>query len=110
MFLQEMKWPEVDALDREKVIAVVCISALEQHSLHLPVSTDYLIGVEIVRRVEHDLPRTLLCLPPIWLGCSDHHMDFVGNDQHLRRNDEPIAAGHRRIRDEAWFPEAAHSQ
>ncbi len=78
MFLQEMKWPEVDALDREKVIAVACISALEQHSLHLPVSTDYLIGAEIVRRVEHDLPRTLLCLPPIWLGCSDHHMDFVG--------------------------------
>ena len=78
MFLQEMKWAEVDALDREKVMAVVCISALEQHSLHLPVSTDYLIGAEIVRRVEHDLPRTLLCLPPLWLGCSDHHMDFAG--------------------------------
>jgi creatinine amidohydrolase len=78
MFLQEMKWPEVDALDRENVIAVACISALEQHSLHLPVSTDYLIGSEIVRRVEQDLPGTLLCLPPIWLGCSSHHMDFAG--------------------------------
>jgi len=78
MFLQQMKWPEVDALDREKVIAVASISALEQHSLHLPVSTDYLIGSEIVRRVEHELPRTLLCLPPIWLGCSSHHMDFAG--------------------------------
>jgi creatinine amidohydrolase len=78
MFLQEMKWPEIDALDREKVIAVACISAVEQHSVHLPVSTDYLIGSEIVRRVEHELPRTLLCLPPLWLGCSSHHMDFAG--------------------------------
>lgn len=78
MFLQEMKWPEVDALDREKVIAVACISALEQHSLHLPVSTDYLIGSEIVRRVERELSRTVLCLPPMWLGCSSHHMDFAG--------------------------------
>ena len=78
MFLQEMKWPEVDTLDREKVIAVACISALEQHSIHLPVSTDYLIGSEIVCRVERELPRTLLCLPPTWLGCSSHHMDFAG--------------------------------
>ncbi len=78
MFLEEMKWPEVDALDREKVIAVACISALEQHSAHLPVSTDYLIGSEIERRVERELPRTLLCLPPLWLGCSSHHMDFAG--------------------------------
>jgi creatinine amidohydrolase len=78
MFLQDMKWPEVAALDREKVIAVACISALEQHSVHLPVSTDYLIGSEIVRRVECELPHTLLCLPPIWLGCSSHHMDFAG--------------------------------
>jgi creatinine amidohydrolase len=78
MFLHDMKWPEIDALDREKVIAVACISALEQHSLHLPVSTDYLIGSEIVRRVERELPSTLLCLPPIWQGCSSHHMDFAG--------------------------------
>jgi creatinine amidohydrolase len=46
--------------------------------VHLPVSTDFLIGSEIVRRVEQKLPDKVLCLPPIWLGCSSHHMEFAG--------------------------------
>src|ERR1039458_4402587 len=78
MFLETMKWPEVDKLDRHDVIAVCCISALEQHSLHLPLGTDDVIGSGILRRLEERMPNRLLCLPTVWLGCSSHHLSFAG--------------------------------
>ena len=78
MFLEKMKWPEVDSLRREDVLAICCISALEQHSFHLPMGTDYMIGSELVRRLESRQPDRFLCLPSIWLGASAHHMDFAG--------------------------------
>ncbi|MGH9616089.1 MAG: creatininase family protein [Acidobacteriaceae bacterium] len=78
MFLERMKWPEVDALCRSDIAVVCCLSALEQHSWHLPMGTDYLIGGEIVRRLERSAPEKLLCLPAIWLGCSSHHLTFAG--------------------------------
>lgn len=73
-----MKWPEVEALCRDDVVVVCCLSALEQHSLHLPMGTDYLIGKEIIRRLERSMPDKLLCLPTVWLGCSSHHLSFAG--------------------------------
>ena len=78
MFLERMKWPEIDALDRANVLVVCCIGALEQHGLHLPMGTDYMIGSELLRRLEEQNPSQLLCLPALWLGCSDHHMGFAG--------------------------------
>ena len=78
MFLEKMKWAEVAALPREEVLFVCCISAMEQHSLHLPMGTDFFIGSEIVRRLEAELPDKLICLPSIWFGSSRHHMDYPG--------------------------------
>lgn len=78
MFLERMTWQDVDLLDRSKTLAVCCISATEQHSLHLPTGTDQLIGSEIVRRIERAMPSQLLCLPTVWFGSSGHHMDFAG--------------------------------
>ena len=78
MFLETMKWPEVDALCRNDIVVVCCLSAVEQHSWHLPMGTDYLIGGEIVRRLERSMPEKLLCLPAVWLGCSSHHLSFAG--------------------------------
>ncbi len=78
MYLEKMKWPEVDALPRERVIPLCCISAMEQHSLHLPLGTDYFIGRELVRRLEAHFPERLLCFPTVWFGSSAHHMDFAG--------------------------------
>lgn len=73
-----MKWPEVEALCRNDIVVVCCLSALEQHSWHLPMGTDYLIGEEIMRRLERSMPEKLLCLPTVWLGCSSHHLSFAG--------------------------------
>lgn len=78
MFLERMTWQEVDLLDRDKMLAICCISATEQHSLHLPMGTDCFIGSEIVRRIEATMPSQLLCLPTVWFGSSSHHMDFAG--------------------------------
>jgi creatinine amidohydrolase len=78
MFLEKMKWSEVAELPREEMIVVCVISAMEQHSLHLPLGTDYLIGSELVSRLEAELPANLVCLPVIWFGSSGHHMSFPG--------------------------------
>jgi creatinine amidohydrolase len=78
MLLQNLKWREVDALNKQDVLVVCCIGALEQHSLHLPLGTDFLIGAELMRRLEERFTRQLVCLPPVWMGCSSHHLDFSG--------------------------------
>jgi creatinine amidohydrolase len=78
MFLEKMKWSEVAQLPREETIVVCAISAMEQHSLHIPLGTDYFIGSELVRRLEAELSTQLVCLPVIWFGSSGHHMDFAG--------------------------------
>ncbi len=78
MFLEKMKWTEVAELPREQTIFVCSVSAMEQHSLHLPLGTDFFIGSEIVRRLEAEFPDRLVCLPTIWFGSSGHHMDFPG--------------------------------
>jgi len=78
MFLERMKSSEVAALTRDQTIVVCSISAMEQHSLHLPVGTDYFIGSELIKRLEAEFPGRLLCLPTIWFGSSGHHMDFAG--------------------------------
>ncbi len=78
MFLEKMKSSEVAGLSREETIAICCISAMEQHSLHLPMGTDFFIGSELIKRLDAALPGKLLCLPAIWFGSSGHHMDYPG--------------------------------
>lgn len=78
MILDELTWPEIDALDRGRVLPVCVLAATEQHSLHLPLATDRLIGAEVVSRAERQLPDRLLVLPPVAVGCSAHHLGFAG--------------------------------
>ncbi len=77
MKLLEMTWPAVAALDRDTPV-VVPVAALEQHGHHMPLFTDSLLCGEIVRRVEEQLGDRLLIAPLLWLGNSDHHLDFAG--------------------------------
>ncbi len=77
MLLAEMTWKEVDALPRSTVV-VAPFGATEQHSLHLPVQTDTLIGQELASRLDKVCSGRLLVLPAQWLGFSPHHMDFAG--------------------------------
>lgn len=77
MELLEMKWPEVAVLPKTTPI-VIPIAALEQHGRHMPVFTDSLLLGEVVRRVAERLHDKVLFAPLMWLGNSEHHLDFPG--------------------------------
>jgi creatinine amidohydrolase len=61
--------------------ALLCIGAIEQHSYHLPLGTDWLLGVTGSRRLARALAERGLrvyLLPPIPIGCSSEHVSFKG--------------------------------
>jgi creatinine amidohydrolase len=77
MQLTELNWPHIKRLAPDTPV-VIPIAALEQHGPHMPVFTDSLLLGEIVRRAEDALHDRMLFSPLMWLGNSDHHMDFPG--------------------------------
>ncbi|MGH7947436.1 MAG: creatininase family protein, partial [Opitutaceae bacterium] len=77
MNLTELSWPKVAALSKDTPV-VFPIAAVEQHGHHLPVFTDSLLLGEIIRRVREPLAGRVLFAPLMWLGNSDHHLDFAG--------------------------------
>lgn len=77
MQLFELAWPRVKELAPATPV-VVPIAALEQHGPHMPVFTDSLLLGEVVRRVEERLRDRVLFAPVMWLGNSEHHVDFAG--------------------------------
>lgn len=72
-----MTWPAVAALSKDTPV-VIPVAALEQHGHHLPVFTDSMLLGQIVRRVSLRLVDSVLFAPLMWLGNSDHHLDFAG--------------------------------
>ena len=77
MHLADMTWAQVDDLSRD-VPVVLPIAAVEQHGRHLPVYTDSFLLGEVVRRVAQQQIQDVLFCPLLWLGNSDHHLDFPG--------------------------------
>jgi len=77
MLLQELPFPRVAALDK-RIPVVIPIAALEQHGPHLPVFTDSMLMGEVARRAHTALQNKILMTPLMWLGNSEHHIDFPG--------------------------------
>ncbi|MEQ1827633.1 MAG: creatininase family protein [Pirellula sp.] len=77
MNLADLPWPRIQALAPDTPV-IIPIAALEQHGHHLPVFTDSLLLGEVVRRVSARLESKVLFTPLMWLGNSDHHLDFCG--------------------------------
>ncbi|MBI2949251.1 MAG: creatininase family protein [Verrucomicrobia bacterium] len=77
MQLTDLSWPKVQALSKDMPV-VFPVAALEQHGRHLPVFTDSLLAGEIVRRAAAKLGDRVLVAPLMWLGNSDHHLEFPG--------------------------------
>jgi len=77
MQLAELKWPDIAALSRNLPV-VIPIAALEQHGRHMPLFTDSLLLGEVIRRVTERLQERVLFTPLMWLGNSEHHLDFPG--------------------------------
>ena len=72
--------PELAAMDRERLIAVLPVSAIEQHGPHLPLSVDTTIVEGVVDRVISQLPDDLpaLFLPTQRIGKSNEHSRYPG--------------------------------
>jgi len=72
--------PELAALDRERLIAVLPVSAIEQHGPHLPLSVDTTIIEGVVDRVAAQLPADLpaVFLPTQRIGKSNEHSRYPG--------------------------------
>lgn len=77
LILAEMTSPDIDALPRD-IVVLMPVASCEQHSLHLPVFTDSMIGEEVARRVHELAPDDVLVLPVQWLGYSQHHIRYPG--------------------------------
>jgi len=71
--LEELTWPEIDALDRQRTLFILPIGMIEQHGPHLPVGADT-FGVTYEangasRRVSRALPDwNVVMMPPINFG------------------------------------------
>jgi len=91
-YWQELTSPDFEALDPAHGVAVLPVSAIEQHGPHLPLATDALINAAIV---EAALPRlapsaTVLVLPPQCVGASLEHGEYPGT---LSIEHEALLAG-----------------
>src|ERR1700744_5675779 len=77
MNLSDITWPTVAGLSKDTPV-VVPVAALEQHGHHMPLFTDSLLLGEVVRRAALRGGDRVLLTPLLWLGNSDHHLDFAG--------------------------------
>ncbi|HEY5315576.1 MAG TPA: creatininase family protein [Pirellulales bacterium] len=77
MQLQDMTWDAVAELSKDTPI-VFPVAALEQHGRHMPLFTDSLLLAEVVHRAAGRFEAQAVFAPLLWLGNSDHHLDFSG--------------------------------
>lgn len=77
MKLIELSSPQIHKLAPDTPV-VIPIAAIEQHGEHLPVWTDSLLLGEIIERLNQRVDNQVLFAPLMWLGNSDHHLDFCG--------------------------------
>lgn len=78
-----MKWmeltaPELESLDRARIVVAQPIAAIEQHGPHLATGTDTILVSEIAEAVEGRMKTRLLLAPTFWWGASAHHLKFGG--------------------------------
>lgn len=66
VLLQEMTWPEVKAAVERNAALVLPAGATEQHGPHLPLGTDTLLPVELLKRAAERID--LLIAPPLHYG------------------------------------------
>jgi creatinine amidohydrolase len=71
--LEELRFPQIDALDRERTMFILPIGMLEEHGPHLPIGSDT-FGVTFeadgaARRVSRQLPQwNIVMMPPLHYG------------------------------------------
>lgn len=78
-----MIWDELTTIQLSSVAkntpVILTMAATEQHGPHLPLATDRLIGEHFASELNTLIDDKVLILPSISVGCSSHHMDFIGS-------------------------------
>jgi len=79
-YWQDLTTDELQDVDPERTIALLPVSAVEQHGPHLPLSTDAVINQGIVDGLLRKVPRdlALLVLPALSIGHSLEHTAYPG--------------------------------
>src|SRR5262245_51487674 len=76
-YLPHMTRPEVEALLTRTDMVIIPVPSLEQHAQHLPIGTDFLLGVERAKLIAQ---RTDVLVAPVMLiGSAPYHMGFAGS-------------------------------
>ncbi|RTE54762.1 creatininase family protein [Arenibacter aquaticus] len=76
-YLPHMTVPEVETFLTKSDMVIIPIGALEQHSSHLPIGTDFINGVELCKLIAQE--RDILVAPVLLAGQSPYHMAFAGS-------------------------------
>ena len=79
--LGQLTWQEVGGTDRERVVAILPIGALEAHGPHLPLATDILIAEAMARTGAEKLAvrgMDILMLPALTYAPAPFAADFPG--------------------------------
>ncbi len=76
VWLQDMRWPEVEEYLRTNECILLPIGSTEQHGRHLPLKTDTSEAAGVAQAVAE---RTgVISTPPLPFGWTPHHMAFPG--------------------------------
>ncbi len=80
-FFPYLTWTDIEAMaDKENVVIIQPIGAIEQHGPHLPLAVDAAIGPAVLGRALEQLEASLpvYVLPPLSYGKSNEHWHFPG--------------------------------
>ncbi|MBW3599083.1 MAG: creatininase family protein [Planctomycetes bacterium] len=76
MKYQELNARRLAGLDRDEIVVVVPIAAVEQHGPHMPTGTDHILCTAVAEAAEARCAEHVLLTPTLWLGASAHHLRF----------------------------------
>lgn len=77
-YWQNLTTSELAGLDPEHTVALLPVSAIEQHGPHLPLATDAIIGEGLVRLAMERVQQGVLVMPALTIGHSLEHVAYPG--------------------------------
>ncbi|KYC40903.1 creatinine amidohydrolase [Scytonema hofmannii PCC 7110] len=80
-FFSYLTWSDIQAMpDKDNVVIILPVGAIEQHGPHLPLIVDAAIGVAVLGKALSKLSDRIpaYALPPLYYGKSNEHWHFPG--------------------------------
>ncbi|MEM9805408.1 MAG: creatininase family protein [Cyanobacteria bacterium P01_D01_bin.56] len=80
-FYPYLTWQDIDRMtNKDQVVIVQPVGAIEQHGPHLPLAVDTALGMAVIGQALEQLDPSIpvYCLPPLCYGKSNEHWGFPG--------------------------------